>query len=44
MPINWTTIYKKYKNKWVALKSDEKIVAAGGTSVKSAYSNAVNSG
>ena len=26
MAINWTTIYKKYRGQWVALKSDEKTV------------------
>lgn len=28
--INWSSIYKKYKGLWVALKDDEKSVIASG--------------
>jgi hypothetical protein len=37
-------IYKKYKGKWVALKSDEKTVVASGINAKTAYEKAVNGG
>lgn len=44
MAINWMTIYKKYKGKWIALKSDEKTVVASGKDAKTAYSRTVNRG
>lgn len=44
MAINWTSIYKKYKGKWVAFKSDEKTVVASGINAKTAYTKAVNNG
>lgn len=40
MPINWTSIQKKYKGLWVALKSDEKTVVASGKTAKEAWSKA----
>lgn len=38
------TIYRKYKGKWIALKSDEKTVVASGKNAKTAYAKAVSSG
>jgi hypothetical protein len=32
--IDWSSIYKKYKGKWVALAEDEKTVLSFGTSAK----------
>ena len=40
MAIDWTTIYKKYKGLWVALKSDEKTVLASGKTAKEAWNKA----
>ncbi len=40
MAINWISLYKKYKGKWVALYSDEKTVAASGSTAKIAYKKA----
>ncbi|MCR4324620.1 MAG: DUF5678 domain-containing protein [Candidatus Curtissbacteria bacterium] len=35
MAIDWSTIFKKYRGKWIALKDDEKtVIAAGETAVK----------
>ncbi|MEK7125524.1 MAG: DUF5678 domain-containing protein [Patescibacteria group bacterium] len=44
MAINWTTIYKKYRGQWVALKSDEKTVVASGRTVKSVMAKAEKKG
>lgn len=44
MAINWGTIYKKYKGRWIALKKDEKTVVASGKTAKAAYSKAIQSG
>lgn len=44
MAINWTTIYKEYKGKWIALKSDEKTVIASGLRAPAVYKKAMNSG
>ena len=44
MAINWTTIYKKYRGQWVALKSDEKTVVASGKTAKAAFDKARQKG
>ena len=44
MVINWTTIYKKHKGKWVALKSDEKTVIASGKTAKQVLATAKKKG
>jgi len=44
MPIDWTTIYKKYKGKWIALKDDEKTVIADGKTAEEAYKKAKEKG
>lgn len=42
--IDWTKIYKKYKGKWVALRSDEKTVIASGRGAKEAWRKAQEKG
>lgn len=44
MAINWTKIYKSYKGKWVALKSDEKTVIASGTRASIVHKKATEKG
>lgn len=44
MAINWLPIYKKYKGRWIALKSDEKTVVASGIKAKDVYKKAIESG
>lgn len=44
MAINWTTIYKKYRGQWVALKSDEKTVVASGCNVRTVMAKAQKKG
>lgn len=44
MAINWITICKQYKGKWVALKRDEKTVIASGTNASVAYKKALQKG
>ena len=44
MAINWVNIYKKNRGKWIALTSDEKTVAASGSSAKVALSRAAKKG
>jgi hypothetical protein len=44
MAINWTPIYKKYKGKWIALKTDEKTVIASADSAKDANNKAIKKG
>jgi len=44
MTVNWTKIYEKYKDKWVALKSDEKTVVGSGSTAKLALSRAKDNG
>jgi len=42
--INWSSIYKKYKGLWVALKDDEKSVIASGKTVRDAMDKAQKKG
>ncbi len=44
MAINWSNLFKKYKGKWLALKSDEKTVVGVGTTAKQAFKQAQNKG
>jgi hypothetical protein len=44
MAINWTKIYKVYKGKWIALKSDEKTVVASGAKASLVHKKATESG
>lgn len=44
MSIDWTFLYKKYRNLWVALKDDEKTVVASGRTAKKAWSDAQKTG
>lgn len=44
MAINWTKIYKVYKGKWIALKSDEKTVLASGTRASDVHKKATEMG
>ncbi|MEK7173966.1 MAG: DUF5678 domain-containing protein [Patescibacteria group bacterium] len=44
MSINWTTIYKKYRGKWVALREDEKTVVGSGNTAKEAWDDAQRKG
>lgn len=44
MAINWTTIYKKHKGQWIALKSDEKTVISSGESAKFVFNSAIKKG
>jgi len=39
-PIDYSQIFKKYAGRWVALKSDEKTVAAASRSANKAYRDA----
>jgi hypothetical protein len=44
MAIDWTTIYKKYKGQWVALKDDEKSVIASAKTAVEALKKAQKKG
>lgn len=44
MAIDWTTIYKKYKGRWVALKDDEVTVVGSGKTAKEALKAAKKKG
>ena len=44
MAINWLSIYKRCKGKWIALKRDEKTVVASGPSAKDVYRKAKEAG
>ncbi len=44
MVIDWTNLFKRYKGKWVALKSDERSVIGSGKTAKQAWKMAVQSG
>ena len=44
MAIDWSKIYKKYRGRWVALKSDEKTLVASGKTAKEAWKNAQEKG
>lgn len=44
MSIDWTSLIKKYKNLWVALKDDEITVIASGKTAKEAWIRAVGKG
>lgn len=44
MSIDWTKLYKKYKGKWLALKSDEKTVVASGREAREVFQNAQEKG
>lgn len=42
--IDWSSIYKKYKGLWVALKADEKTVVASGETLKETLDKAHKNG
>lgn len=42
--IDWSSIYKKYKGKWVALAEDEKTVLSFGISAKEVIKKAQEAG
>ena len=44
MTINWTTIHKKYRGNWVALREDEKTVVGSGKTLKAAVEQAKKKG
>ena len=44
MAINWAKIYKSYKGKWIALKSDEKTVITSGTRASAVHKKATEKG
>ena len=44
MAIDWKKIYKKYKGRWVALKSDEITVIASGKTAKETLQKARSEG
>ncbi len=44
MAINWSNLFKKYKGKWLALKTDEKTVVGIGITVKEAFNCAKTKG
>ena len=44
MAMNWTNIYRIYKGKWIALKSDEKTVIASGVRAAVVYKKAIQNG
>lgn len=44
MAMNWMNIYKAYKGKWIALKSDEKTVIASGINAEIAHKKAKTRG
>lgn len=44
MAMNWMNIYKAYKGKWVALKSDEKTVIVSGKSAQVVHKKATSRG
>lgn len=44
MAINWTTIYRKHKGNWVALRDDEKTVVGSGKTLKEAIEQAKKKG
>ena len=43
-PINWSSIFKKYRGLWVALAQDEKTVLAAAKTAKEAFSMAQKNG
>lgn len=42
--INWSSIYKKYKGLWVALRDDEESVIAAGKTVRDVMTKAQKKG
>lgn len=42
--IDWTAMYRRYKGKWVALKSDQKTVVGSGNTLKAAKNRAEKKG
>lgn len=44
MIIDWTSLYKKYKGLWVALKNDERTVISAGKSARQAFDKATKKG
>lgn len=44
MGIDWSTIQKQYKGKWVALKTDERTVLASGKTAGEAWEQAIGTG
>lgn len=44
MPIEWTTIYRRFKGLWVALGTDEKTVLASGNTAREALRKARRKG
>ncbi len=43
-PINWSSIFKKYRGLWVALAQDEKTVLAAAKTAKDAFNKAKKKG
>ena len=44
MPIEWTSIYRRFKGLWVALADDERTVIASGKTAKKAMEKAKRKG
>ncbi|HJZ05540.1 hypothetical protein A2634_00085 [Candidatus Amesbacteria bacterium RIFCSPHIGHO2_01_FULL_48_32] len=44
MGIDWSNLFKRYKNLWVALKDDEKTVIASGRTAKLTWDKARKKG
>ena len=42
--IDWTLLFKKYKGKWVGLKSDQKTVVAYGQTVEEVMDKSIKKG
>lgn len=43
-PIDYTSIFKKYAGKWIALKGDEKTVVSSSQTAKKALESAISAG
>lgn len=43
-PLNWTSLYRKFRGKWVALKGDQKTVVGSGPTLKGALEAAQKNG
>ncbi len=44
MTIDWSSLFRQYKGKWLALKTDEKTVVAIGKTAKEALTKAQKKG
>ena len=44
MPIDWTTLYRRFKGCWIALRDDEKTVVGSGKTAKEAMEKAKKKG